>query len=269
MWKTVALLVLAAWPALAQGQTLTIANQRLTFGFFGPKRADAKYLPGDLIILAYDLKNISFDKDGTATFAVSMELTDAAGKSLYKQPPRTAPSRNYLGGNSVSAIATQYIPPDFPPGTYTLTVTVEDKATKARQSIKQQVQVLPANFGLVMVGTSLDPEGRLPISPVATVGESLYLNVSVAGFAREKTGQKLPNVSLRMRILDENGKDTMPRPIPGKAREDVPPDLKVIPAQFPITLNRVGRYTIEVSATCEICGKTAKTSFPLRVLTVD
>jgi len=269
MWKTVALLALAAWPAVAHGQTLTIANPRLTYGYFGPKRADTKFLPGDVVILAYDLKNVSFDKDGKAAFTVGMEVTDAAGKSLYKQPPRMSRGQNYLGGDSLSAFASLPIPPEYAAGTYTITVTVEDKATKASKSVSQKVEVLPVGFGLVNVGTSIDPDGAHPIAPVATLGETVYLNFAAIGFAREEAGDKNPNLSVTMRILDENGKDTLARPMKGKAREGIDPTLKVIPMSFGVTLNRAGRFTLELTATCEICGKSTKTTFPIKVMPVE
>src|SRR5216110_2338050 len=99
MWKMLALLALTAAPAYPGG-TLTIGNERLTVGYFGPTSADAKYLPGDMVVLAYDLTNVTFDSAGKAAFSVSMEVTNASGKSLYKQPPRDARVQNYLGGKS-------------------------------------------------------------------------------------------------------------------------------------------------------------------------
>ena len=268
MWKTLVLLVVAAWPA-HQGGALTIGNERLTLGYFGPTRTSNKFLPGDLVILAYDLNNITFDATGKATFTVAMEVTDSGGKSLFKQPPRNSIGRNYLGGTSLSSFASLPIPPDFPAGSYMLTVTVEDKANKVSKSIQKKLEVLPADFGLVGVGLSADPEGNFPIAPVSTLGTSVYLNYSVAGFDRERTLAKMPHVSVSMQVLDENGKATMPKALTGKAREDIPKDLKVIPMQFGLTLNRVGRFTVELTAKCELSGKSTKMSFPIKVTTLE
>lgn len=267
MWKTLALLVVAALPS-ARGDSLSIGNERLTYGFHGPTRADGKFLPGDLIVLAFDLNDITFDADGTASFSTAVEVT-SEGKSLFKQAPRKSTARNFLGGKSLPSEAFLRIPPDFAAGTYTISVTVEDTATKARKTMLKKVEVLPAAFGLVQVGTSADPEGHLPTAPVGTLGSSLFINYAVVGFGRDKTAEKLPHITVSLRILDEGGKSTMAKALTGKAREGIAADLKVIPMQSAVTLNRVGRFTVELTATCEVSGKKSKLSFPIKVTTLE
>jgi hypothetical protein len=269
MWKTLALLAVAALPAAAQGGSLTISNQRLTYGYFGPTRTDTKFLPGDMVFLAFELNNMAYDADGKAEFSVTMEVSDPSGKSLYKQPPRTARAQNYLGGKSLASQANIGIPADFKPGNFTIVVTVQDKGSSTTKSIKQQVEVLPTGFGVVGIGTSADPDGHYPVAPVGTLGSTVYINFAVVGFAREATAAKLPHVTVKMRILDEKGKDTLPKALPGKAREGVPPELKIIPMNFGVTLNRVGHFTVELTATCELCGKSTKTTFPIKVTTLE
>jgi hypothetical protein len=36
--------------------------------------------------------------------------------------------------------------------------------------------------------------------------------------------------------------------------------------QFPLTLNRAGRFTVVIEATCELCKQSTRVSLPLRVL---
>jgi hypothetical protein len=54
MWTTLAVsAVLAAAPADAG--SLQIKNDRFTYGVFGPERKDAEVIPGDVLILAFDV----------------------------------------------------------------------------------------------------------------------------------------------------------------------------------------------------------------------
>ena len=51
-------------------------------------------------------------------------------------------------------------------------------------------------------------------------------------------------------------------------KKDVPAKAPVVPMAFPLSLNRPGKFTVELLARDEISGKTAKTSFPISVHSV-
>jgi hypothetical protein len=263
MWMSVLAVTLLG---LSSGQAgkLSAINDRLTYGHLGPVR-EAKFLPGDEIFLTFEVQGMTFDTNGKASYAMGLELVDPKGTELLKQNPRSANTQNYLGGVSVPCSAKLQIPLESPPGPYTLKVTVIDNATKKSAVLERRFEVLPKGFGLVHVGTSADREATIPWSPVGVVGDSIYLNFSAVGFMRDKKS-KQPNIKVTMRVLDDKGQPTNGAKMTGEANSDVPDTLQLVPMQFGITLNRVGRFTLELTATDVLSGKTAHVSFPVRVL---
>src|SRR5262249_38091375 len=62
----------------AQNDGLTLSNARTTLGgILGPRRANNDYLPGDVCYMAFDIENLKLAADGTAEYAIGMEVTDA------------------------------------------------------------------------------------------------------------------------------------------------------------------------------------------------
>ena len=84
------------------------------------------------------------------------------------------------------------------------------------------------------------------------------------GFARGK--EKQPDLSATLRVLDEGGKDTSAKPFTGRLNKDVAPDAAAVPLQFGVTLNRAGRFTLELTATDHVSGQKSKVSMPLKVV---
>jgi hypothetical protein len=260
--------LLALQNAPAQNSTLAIADERFTYGHLGPTRKDNDFLPGDVVCLAFNINNMKFDAAGRASFSIAMEVFDNAGTSRFKQLPRNATAQNYLGGTLLPSVAELQIPLATPPGEYTIRMTIEDRAAKAKTTLERKARVLPADFGLIHVHTTADREGKTPITPIAAVGESLYVNFAAVGFQRDGD-KKQPNIEVAMRILDEKGNATTPRPLTGKANSDIPADFQIIPLQFGLTLNRAGRFTVELSATDRLSGKSARVSIPIQVVAFE
>src|SRR5262245_58310835 len=67
MWNALALSALVLAPA--QADQLSISNVRELHGFMGIPRAESKVLPGDLLVIAFDIDNIKIDEDGKASFS--------------------------------------------------------------------------------------------------------------------------------------------------------------------------------------------------------
>ena len=103
-------------------------------------------------------------------------------------------------------------------------------------------------------------------SPIGVVGDSIFLNFSAVGFMRDK-GSKQPNIKVEMRVLDKDGKAAGTAKMTGEAKSGVPVDMAVVPMQFGITLNRAGRFTLELTATDVLSGKNSVVKFPVQVLT--
>jgi hypothetical protein len=147
-------------------------------------------------------------------------------------------------------------------------VTIHDRAADRKAVFQSKGKVLPADFGLVRVGTFSDREGKAPEPPVGVVGEVLYVGVSAVGFARDKKTSR-PDVDVSLKVLDEAGKPTLAAPLSGRAGADALPDQKLLGMMFGVALNRPGRFTLELSATDRLSGKTARVSFPVRVFAAE
>jgi hypothetical protein len=249
-------------PGAADGLTLT--DVHTTHGILGPARAGTKFLPGDELYVTFTIDGISAGGDGKVQYSIGSEVTDAAGKNVFRQPAQDFEVINALGGNSLPAYARVAVGQQQPAGEYTLKVTVTDRATSKSQSLTQKFEVLPADFGVVRLTTTADPDGQVP-SGVLGVGRSLWLNGAVVGFQRD-AGSKQPKVALELAVLDEGGKPTLAKPFGGTIDKDVPAKDTSLPIQFHLALNRPGKFTVQVKATDQVSGKTFTSSFPITVL---
>jgi hypothetical protein len=248
---------------------LEIANPRATYGYLGATHPVVEgRLPGDTIFFTFDVRNLKLDDLGRASYSMLVEVTDAKGNLIFKLGPTNAIAQNYLGGNSLPCSAHLEVPVDTAPGVYLFKVTVTDRAAEKTISFEKKGRVLAPAFGLVRVAVFADRETRVPASPVGVVGESIYLSFAPVGFARDKT-TKQPDLQVSMRVLDDKGQATFPRPLTGTVNKDVPEESKLLPMQFGITLNRVGSFTVELQATDKISGKSATVHLPLKVVSLN
>src|SRR5262249_50283509 len=129
MMTTIALAVLAGVPA--QPAELKLTNVRMTVGELGPARDGNKLLPGDVMFIAYDIDGLTISEEGIARYSMAMEVTDAAGKLIFKQDPRELEDFVPLRGNRIPARAFITVGLDQPAGNYGCKITVTDPKTKA------------------------------------------------------------------------------------------------------------------------------------------
>ena len=263
--RTAVLLIALAGVAFGQAGKLSLSNPRAGYGLLGPTRADMKYLPGDSVYVLFDIEGVAVDSTGKAQYSIGMEVADAKGKVLFKQEPRNLEAVNALGGNRLPAHAHLDIGMDQPPGDYSLKVTVVDRTSKSSQVLTRNLQVLPKGFGIVRLRLTPDSEGQIPAPPVGAVGEALHVNCGVVGFERDKS-KKQPHVTAELRVLDEGGKPTLPKPFQGVINQDVPEKASAVPVQFLLPLNRPGKFTIELKATDQLSKKSAQLAFPFTVV---
>jgi hypothetical protein len=254
--------------AAVQDGPLEIVNPRPTYGYLGAPRPKTGILPGDMIHVTFEIKNLKFDDNGKAAYSIAIEIRDEAGKIFFEQRPYNSVAQNFLGGNSLPCSANVEIPFDAKPGKVEWKVTIVDRAAKKSASLSGAGKILPADFGIVQVGLFADAELRVPMSAVAVVGDAAYLQMSAVGFARDKD-KKQPDLQVSMRILDEKGQPTLAKPIVGKFNSGVNPKDPLLPLQFPLSMNRAGRFTIELTAECKISGKRAQINYAIRVLPLE
>ena len=264
MVTALALALVLGGTGVANGP-LEIANARPTYGYLGAPRPRAGVLPGEITHFAFDIKNLALDSKGRAHYSVAMEILDPKGQVFYREAPRNAVAQNYLGGNSLPCAAQLAVPLDTPPGEYKLRITIQDRTTKKSATFEGKGKVLPRAFGLIRVGTFADAQAKVPAPPVGVVGSTLYVDFAAAHFARDKK-TKQPSLLVKMRVLDEKGKPTVSEPLSGRANKGIAEEETMVPMHFGLTLNRPGRFTIEIEATCEVCGATSRVRLPLRVL---
>src|SRR4051794_15837787 len=89
--------------APAQAEDLSLTDVRLTHGIFGPPRASAKVLPGDRLVVSFDIAGITTDEGGKVRYRIGTELSDAKGKVLFRQPARDQETIAALGGGHLPA----------------------------------------------------------------------------------------------------------------------------------------------------------------------
>jgi hypothetical protein len=255
MWTTIALL--AALGAAPAQSGLSLTHVRSTHGLLGPERRNETLAPGDNLFLCFDIHGIRVDPEGKVRYSMAMELRDATGKVVFRQEAKEQEARASLGGDCMPAYAHLSVGLDTPPGDYQLKVIVKDLASGQEQSLSRPLKVLPKDFALVRTTVTLDPDAHYPAA-VFACGQGVWVHTSAVGFMRGP--DKNPAVVFEMRVLDDSGKPTLAHPVIGTPPKGVPVDLSGLPMGFPLTLNRPGKFTIELQATDRLSGKKATAS---------
>lgn len=257
--------------SVMQAGKLELTNVRPTYGVLGSPRPDTKVFPGDVFWLAFDMDNVKTDAAGKAVYSMGVEFLKD-GKVLVGEKGPGAPQTadNSLGGNRLPVFAKAEIGLDTQPGEYTMRVTVTDQTAKTSAVLERKFQVQPPGFGLVRLGTSYDQAGHIPAPMVGVPGQFLYVNFAAVGFDRDKA-KKQPNLQVDMSVLDEKGKPVLDKVEPGTVNEknNVPDDVRLIPMQFRLTLNRPGKFTVELKGSDLVSKKTSTVRFPVTVLAND
>ncbi|HZY86643.1 MAG TPA: hypothetical protein VFE78_17545 [Gemmataceae bacterium] len=266
MWTTLALAA-AVGMAPAQAGDLTLSHVRSTHGVLGPTRAEDKLLPGDSLVVCFDIGGMVADDSGKVSYSMGLEVTDGDGKSLFTQEPANLEATASLGGDTVPAFARIDVGLSQSPGEHTLKVNVLDRATGRKAALTRKFTVLPKGFGLVRLALTADVGGDIPL-PVLGSGGTAFVQFGAVGFGRDKDS-KQPNLRFSVRVLDDKGKPTVAKDRTSEVTKDVPASFLAVPMSFPVTLNRPGKFTVELTATDGTTRETAKLTFPIKVLTAD
>ena len=262
-----ALFVLGVFPNLASA--LEIKNIRPCYAPFGATRYNLKLLPGDVLFITYDLDGLATDKkSGKTNYETTLELLDVndadpkKAKVLYKKP-----STNEV----VPQLGTGRMPGDLhvimgaqqAPGKYAIRLTVHDKVANEAKAFQYPFEVVPQGFGFVGVtAPAIGFPGQHYVTGFGLV--NLALNAKT----------KEPEVEVDIKILDEKGaavapavKILLPRDMPEGIKLD---EANFVPLQYPIYLNRPGRFTIEIQAVDKLAGnKKQELRYPVTVLDVN
>src|SRR5207249_6588911 len=116
------------------------------------------------------------------------------------------------------------------------TVIVKDETSGKSASLTHPFEVLKKNFGIGRIGLFYDEQGKVWAPPVFVAGQSAWIHFITVGFDRNQKGS--PDVEVRMRVLDESGKQTLPGVVTGDTRnQKVGPSLLAVPWFQKIELN--------------------------------
>lgn len=258
-------LALLAALSLAPEQSgqLALTNARLTYGILGPTRSSDQFLHGDDLTFSFDIEGAKVGAGGKVSYSTALEVSDSKGKVLFRQAPNSNEVPVAPGAKAIPACAQLHIGLDQPPGEYKLKVVVTDRSTGASQELSRGCKLLPKEFGLVRVTTTLDQEAKMPAAVLAK-GKPAWIHFAAIGFARDKTKTQ-PHVTVSMQVRDEKGGSALPKPSTGTVNQDVAEKEPLLPMQFELVLQQPGNYTVELSATDEITQKKTMVTFPIRV----
>src|SRR5579871_2034129 len=195
---------------LGSSGQLNLSNVRVTFGGqFGPTRPDARYLPGDVFFMVFDIEGLHADAQGKVQYTIGMSVADATGKVVFEDKPTSKEAVIPLGPAKWPAMANVIIGPDMK-GTFTCSVTVTDRVTNESKKVDRSFEVGEPAFGIVAFRMTYDMEDSVPAPLHGVPGQTLVMQFMTIGFARDAS--KNPNNQIEVRIFDSNGRATNEQP---------------------------------------------------------
>ena len=258
-----ACLALGLFPSLAPA--VDIKNIRPCYAPFGATRYDLNLLPGDVLFITYDLEGLMTDaKSGKTNYETTLELIDDPSqktpKVLYKKvtPNEVVPQ---LGGGRMPGDLHVIMGAAQAAGKYGVRLTVHDKLAKEAKSFTYPFTVVPQTFGFVGVSA---PAMGFP-------GQHYVTGFGVVNLAMD--AKKQPNVEITIKILDEKNKEVAPA-VKIELPRDMPEGINLVeanfvPLQYPIYLNRPGRFTIDIQAHDKYGNKKTELRYQVTVLDVN
>jgi len=238
-------------------------NDRFAYGPLGQSRKKGeKFLPGDTVFLVATVKGLTAGNDGMVKYSMGFEVTKKGEKKpVVKHEGVPRGQLNWLGGGDVPVFAAWSVPRDAEaPGDYTMTLTCTDSASKKSATLSKDFSVDKTKLGFVKVGFSLPP--------IAAPGQLQLLDYSLVGFEFDKKDKK-SDVTVTIRVLDEDGKPTVAKPLTSNIKSDYndsPGIMAFHPAR--IELNRPGKYKVELTARCNLTRETTKEVLDLTVVEI-
>jgi hypothetical protein len=269
MWATLALMTTLNLAPAQEG--LELKNVRATYGILGQERKDNNVLPGDIYFLHFDIEGLQVGKDDIIRYSMGLEFLDKDGKTppgAAKREPVPQETVNTLGGNRVPALANAVVGLDMPPGEYTVKITVTDLANKKTGTLSRKFEVLPKRFGVVRVGFAYETGQAAP--PLGVVGQNLIFQFTAVEIGLDEKN-KQPNIAAEITIVDEaTGKPTLTQPLQGQVQEvtDEVRKLRVLPMSCPISLNRPGKFKVQLSVTDKVSRKKAEQVLDLQSIEI-
>ncbi len=272
MFSALALTAALALTPAQSSAKLNLSGLRCTHGLIGPSRAAAKFLPGDIVYLVFDIDGVTIGKDGKVVYSMALEVTDKKSAVKHKVDPTERIDFAPLGGGKVPGVAFVVVGVDLEPGEYNVKLTAtdtSDKDTTKRPSgaVEFKFEVLKPDLGIVMVHATTDPEGRNPTHTTGFVGQFLWIQFAATGFKRDEKKNQ-PDLTFEMTTLDDKGVSTLGTPITLEAKA-LEPQFPTCQARMNVPLTRAGKFTVRLKVTDNVAGKTATFELPIQAVPVE
>lgn len=262
---TAALAFAAAQPPAAGKLTLT--NVRNTHGELGCTRPDSKFLPGDVVFVAFDIEGLTVGPKGDVKYSMQMEVTDKNNKRIFppaNEPLTPAIRNDYvpLGGNKLPGRAFVTCGMDLDPGECTVRLLVKDEISNAQIPLIHKFEVLKRDFGIAAVFASQDEAGSIPAATTGVVGAMIFIRYGIVNFTRDPN-TKQPNVVVEIITVDENDKPTVKEPVVREYKAGVPEDRLGFPDGVALPFTRAGKFKVKIKATDKVANKSYTFELPV------
>jgi hypothetical protein len=246
--------------------SLTLSNSRATYGEMGMSRKDLKFPPGDMLFLNFDIVGLKQDEQNRISYSLTMEVLDADGKQIFKQPSIIREDYLALGSARVPARAFVDIGHDSKIGKFVCKVTVVDRISKAIATLEKEFEVVPVDFGIVRFNCLLEPrQDSAPAPLVGAVGQSYLLTFAVIGYKRDSITRQ-PKLKVTLSAKSKDGKSSLTKPLISPILNDAREGDTGIPLFFPLHLNREGEFIVDIEIVDEVTKRSTKFAIPMTVI---
>jgi hypothetical protein len=260
-----AVLALALLPLSAFAK-LEVKNVQPAHGPLGPARESDDVYPFDEYGVRYQVAGVKPDKDGKAELELTVRLTNPDGRAVYEVKPVVRKFDMSLGGDTVQTFGSVSFPEKATPGEYILVVTVRDRATAETTGFERRLTLKAADFRIVALRFSHDAEGKVPAGTTQPAGGTLHYQFKAIGFERSK---KKVSLTMRVQVLDAEGKDVGAKPAEAKAEVNDPAkaaDARSATLGGQAYLNRTGEFKLRITVEDTVGKKTTMFETPLKVV---
>lgn len=239
---------------------IAIENLRKVVSDYGPEKKDARYVAGEKVYILFDAVGAE-EKDGQMAFILKFEALTPSGESFGKYDGQEQKAADIFGRGSIRCSVYLGLPPDVPPGTYTMNISIEDRVAGKKAETKVEFEVVATELTTINARLSVDSAGDNEHGPFVADGESLYCRFSVAGL---KTDNGKAKLAVDLVILDGAGKAIRTLPYIEATEVEVADGL--VRVQMGIHFTGRGKYTIRGVVKDLLAGKETLCDYPVHLL---
>jgi hypothetical protein len=235
-----------------------------SFGCGGPRRC-AIISAGEMLYFNILFKDLGSD-NGKVDCSYICQMVDFQGNTVGELEEKRISGCPGLGGTSEFAICGFQTDLNTPPGIYQTKVLVHDFVHNHNKVVSFPIKILPSDeFNATNLKFSHGEDGYATCGNCFTIGDNLYLNFAIVGFAVADSKMK---VKLRETVEDEQGNSIDASPFEKLINNVIDDQTRIEGLKYHTTfrLNRAGKYTLNLHLTDEISNKAVSNKIPFQVL---